>query len=429
MGIKQSLRYRITFFFVLFGTLLSGIIAIGVYLAVDDIEEKMLQDTLRLELDYFLNKPDKSLGTYEQISADSILYYVNEKQKQMVPDMIRDLGDGSHEILYEHQVAYHALITTMEDGTIYLIKNATPFERREINIHLALISAVVVAILTSLWLGIWLSGKVITPVKSLAKQVARLKPGSKESTKIAPQYAEDEVGQLASIFDSYQHKMEQFIQREQEFTADASHELRTPLTVINSAAELLLENPELPDVAKRQLHRIERAGERMSKMLEIFLLLAREARSADDTTLELCQVEDVARDVVEQHRFMLQDKPVDMHLEITSGFHLPLSRTALAIVLSNLVRNAINYTEQGEVVVKVADKQIEVRDTGIGIVTEDLESIFERNYRGNNAKNAGSGIGLSIVKRLCDRHNWDIDFQSEIGKGTTVTLQFYKSHI
>lgn len=424
MGIRQSLRHRITFFFVLFGTLLSGIIAIGVYMAVEDIEEKMLQDTLQLELEYFLNKPDKSPGTYEQISADSILYYVNEEQKQMVPDMIRNLGDGSHEVMYEHQVAYHTLITSIENGTIYLIKNATPFERREITIHFALISAVVVAILTSLWLGIWLSGKVITPVTALAKQVARLKPGSKHSSRIAPQYAEDEVGQLAAIFDSYQHKMEQFIQREQEFTADASHELRTPLTVINSAAELLLENPELPGVARRQIQRIERAGERMSQMLEILLLLAREARSTDDTELELCQVEDVVREVVEQHRFMLQGKPVNMHTEITSGFHLPLSKTALAIVLSNLVRNAINYTEQGEVAVKVADKQIEVRDTGIGIVAEDLESIFERNYRGYNAKNAGSGIGLSIVKRICDRHNWDIDIQSEAGKGTTVTLQF-----
>ncbi len=426
MGIRQSLRHRITFFFVLFGTLLSGIITIGVYIAVEDIEKKMLQDTLRLELDYFLNKPDKSPGTYEQISADSILYFVNEEQKQIVPDMIRDLGDGSHEVLYEHHVAYHVLITSIENGTIYLIKNATTFERREVTIHLALITSVVVAILTSLWLGIWLSGKVITPVKALAKQVALLNPGTKTPFRIAPQYASDEVGQLAAIFDSYQHKMERFIQREQEFTADASHELRTPLTVINGAAELLLDNPDLTDVARRQIQRIERAGERMSQMLEILLLLAREANYSDDTELELCQVDNVVRDVIEQHRFMLQGKPVTMHMETTSGFSLPLSKTALAIVLSNLIRNAINYTDQGEVVVKVADKKIEVCDTGMGIAAEELESIFERNYRGNNINKAGSGIGLSIVKRICDRHNWDLKIHSEAEKGTIVTLQFYK---
>ncbi len=426
MGIRHGLRHRITFFFVLFGTLLSGIITVGVYLAVEDIEKKMLQDTLRLELDYFLNKPDKSPGTYEQISADSILYFVNEEQKLIVPDMIRDLGDGSHEVLYEHHVAYHVLITSIEDGTIYLIKNATTFERREVTIHLALITSVVVAILTSLWLGIWLSGKVITPVKALAKQVALLNPGTKASFRIAPQYASDEVGQLAAIFDSYQHKMERFIQREQEFTADASHELRTPLTVINGATELLLDNPDLTDVARRQIQRIERAGERMSQMLEILLLLAREASYSDDTELELCLVDNIVRDVIEQHRFMLHGKPVTMHMETASGFSLPLSKTALAIVLSNLIRNAINYTDQGEVVVKVADKKIEVCDTGMGIAAEELESIFERNYRGNNINKAGSGIGLSIVKRICDRHNWDLKIHSEAGKGTTVTLQFYK---
>ena len=424
MSISQSLRHRITFFFVLFGALLSSVIALGVYLIVEDIEEKLLQDTLELELEYFINQPDKTIGTYKQLSADSILYYVNDEQKHIVPDTIRDLPQGSHEVTYEHEVAYHVLVTTTDEGTIYLIKNATPFERREINIHLGLYYAVVLATLMSLWLGMWLSGRVIAPVKALANQVAHLKPGTESSSRIAHQYAEDEVGQLAAVFDSYLQKMEQFIQREQDFTADASHELRTPLTVINSATELLLENPELPNQARRQIERIARAGERMSQMLEILLLLAREASSTGETELELCQVENVVSEVVEQHRFMTQGKPVHICTEITSGFHLPISRTALNIVLSNLIRNAINYTDQGEVVARVANKQIKIIDTGVGIAKDDLQHIFERNYRGQNVKNAGSGLGLSIVKRICDRHHWGISIQSETGKGTTVTLQF-----
>ncbi len=254
--------------------------------------------------------------------------------------------------------------------------------------------------------------------------MARLKPGQPHPSRVAAQYADDEVGQLAGIFDAYLQQMEQFIRREQEFTADDSHELRTPLTVINGASELLLENPDLPDRARRQIERIARAGERMSQMLESLLLLARETPTGEAAEQEPYQVEDVAMEVLEHHRFMVRDKPVTLRCDIVSGYQLSASRTALAIVLSNLLRNAINYTEAGEVVMQVADRQVEISDSGAGIPADELEHIFDRHYRGRNAHQAGSGIGLSIVKRICDRQHWHIDIHSEPGKGTTVTLKF-----
>lgn len=423
MRYRQSLRRRITFSFVSFGALLSLVIGVGVYFALEDIERSIVGSSLRAEMNYALRQTDLPLGITRQLSANIILYHVNEAQKGMVPDLIRNLPLGSHELSYEGET-FHVLIGASNQGTVYVVEEATQFEQREIAIQIALVATVVGAILIALWLGAWLSGKVISPVTALARQVARLKPGQPHPSRVAAQYADDEVGQLAGIFDAYLQQMEQFIRREQEFTADASHELRTPLTVINGASELLLENPDLPDRARRQIERIARAGERMSQMLESLLLLARETPTGEAAEQEPYQVEDVAMEVLEHHRFMVRDKPVTLRCDIVSGYQLSASRTALAIVLSNLLRNAINYTEAGEVVMQVADRQVEISDSGAGIPADELEHIFDRHYRGRNAHQAGSGIGLSIVKRICDRQHWHIDIHSEPGKGTTVTLKF-----
>ncbi len=425
MRFKQSLRYRITLTLVLFGSLVSGIIVAWLYNTIEGVEEKLINDVLQLELESFLDQDDSTLGTFKQISADTILYYVSESQKQIVPDQIRDLANGHHEVDFGKHLTYDVLVASNALGSIYIVKNATSYEQFESNIRLALLSAVFTAIAIALWLGIWLSGKVISPVTALANQVSKLKPGVNPPLQIAPRYADDEVGQLATTFDHYQHKMEEFIQREQDFTADASHELRTPLAVITGAAELLLENPDLPCQAKRQVERIERAGERMSKMLEVLLLLARETPSSQGINLELCNIGNLVKETVEQHRFIMRNKPATtLRSEINANFQEAISKTAFTIILSNLIRNAINYTEQGEVVVTVENKLIQVRDSGNGINEEDLKHIFARHYRGSNAKNSGSGIGLCIVKRICDRQNIRLDIHSERGVGTIVNLRF-----
>jgi len=425
MLFKQSLRYRITLTLVLFGSLLSSIIGAGLYSAIEGVEEKLVNDILKLELEHFLTQPDSTLGTFKQISADSVLYYVSESQKEIVPVQIRDLNYGHHEVDFGEHLTYDVLVTKNAHGSIYIIKNATSYEQFENNIRLALLGAVFSAVLIALWLGNWLSAKVISPVTALANQVDNLKPGVNPPLQIAPRYADDEVGKLATTFDQYQHKMEEFIQREQDFTADASHELRTPLAVINGAAELLMENPNLPDQAKRQIERIERSGERMTKMLEVLLLLARETPSSQGINLEVCNIGNLVNECIEQHRFMMHDKlATTLRAEINVSFQEAISKTAFSIILSNLLRNAINYTEQGEVVVTVENKFIQIRDTGSGISKADLKHIFDRHYRGSNAKNSGSGIGLSIVKRICDRQNIRLDIHSELGLGTIVNLRF-----
>ncbi len=196
------------------------------------------------------------------------------------------------------------------------------------------------------------------------------------------------------------------------------------MTIINGAAELLLDTPELPERARSQVERIARACERMTQMLEVLLLLARESGASQPVKQESCRVQDVVTEVLEQHRFLVQDKPVVLRAEIVRDFEIPVSRPILGIVVSNLVRNAVNHTERGEVKVTVNAGTIEISDSGAGISSADIDNIFDRHYRGHNVKTAGSGLGLAIVKRIFDRQRWRIEVESELGHGTRVTLRF-----
>jgi signal transduction histidine kinase len=91
-------------------------------------------------------------------------------------------------------------------------------------------------------------------------------------------------------------------------------------------------------------------------------------------------------------------------------------------VIGNLIRNALFNTKSGEVVLRLEAERLIVRDTGVGMRPEELARATERYYKG--ASSAGSGVGLSLVKRICDRHGWRITLDSEEGKGTTAEIDF-----
>jgi len=423
MNYKQSLRHRINLSFILFGALLSLTITIGVYFAVEDIEVELVEESLQSELDYFLNQEDRPSPGHHQLGSKIELYYVDDEQKKLVPENIRALANGHHDLKLEQELFHVLVANDNHHGTVYMVRNATNFEQREVAIHTALIASVVAAILIALWLGSWLSGKIISPVSTLARQVAGLKPGNHTPLQERNSFADDEVGQLAATFDLYLDQLAQFIEREQEFTSNASHELRTPLAVINSAAELLLENPQLSERVHSQIERIARAGNRISQMVEVLLLLAREpSPDESDDKKERCNLKEACMEISDQHRFLTHGKTLTLRCDIIHDFEIEAPRAVVAIVLGNLVRNALTYTHKGEVVLTVDNGQVEVKDSGPGIPPEQLDQIFQRHYRGTQS--GGSGIGLAIVKRICERQRWEIGIESEVDVGTTVRLAF-----
>jgi len=274
--------------------------------------------------------------------------------------------------------------------------------------------------LLSAALGFWLARKVIAPVSSLAKQVSDL--GSEINQPLhTSDFANDEVGELAKAVNHYRGLLSDFVERERSFTGDISHELRTPVAVIDGAKEVLLTNRDLDQAQLKPLERIDRATNQMTRLISALLILAREEPDKNNS-VKYCQVDEVLQQVIDEHHYLLDHKPVTLSIEIEQPLTISSDWVLLYVVLANLVRNAFSYTHQGNVLIKLQRDAVVIEDTGIGMGEDQLRLMFERHY--SNHEKEGHGIGLSLVKRICQRYAWMIQVQSRKDHGTSVQLHF-----
>jgi signal transduction histidine kinase len=268
-------------------------------------------------------------------------------------------------------------------------------------------------------IAIALSRTVMRPVTELANDVARLDP-TRRNERLGNRFANREVGVIAAAFDDYMGRLERVLEREQAFTEDASHELRTPLFIISGAAELLLEEPELSAPARERVLRIKRATGQMQSLIEALLFLARGEQSGG-VSQQQCALDQIVREAVDVIAAGAAAKSlqVDVALE---PVRVTGAAVMVACVVNNLLLNAVNFTQDGRIEVRLTPGELMVKDTGIGIPPEDLSRIFERRYRGPQSR--GLGLGLYLVNRICQRLGWRIETSSTPGVGTTFRVEF-----
>jgi two-component system, OmpR family, phosphate regulon sensor histidine kinase PhoR len=214
-----------------------------------------------------------------------------------------------------------------------------------------------------------------------------------------------------------------------DFIANASHELKTPITVIRGFAEALHDNPELSKEVQEQVTgKIVRNCNRMTGLIKDLLTLA-DIENIPSSRLTECDLYDLS----ERCRFMVLEAFPDALIEISKHqeeISLIADAELLELALTNLMENAAKYSKrpaQITVILKAtADQvQIEIADKGIGIPLVDQEHIFDRFYtvdKAHSQKMGGSGLGLSIVKTIVEKHFGTISLVSELGKGTTFTI-------
>ena len=262
----------------------------------------------------------------------------------------------------------------------------------------------------------------LKPVTDLVNRVRGLSQSAKPEL-LAPHFAPDEVGLLAATLDDHARRLTALVERDREFNADVSHELRTPLAVIRGATELLLAQDDLPEKTVLRLRRIERAVRQSGELTEALLLLSRSerARPPRGEAIDIAALSEV---VVDTYRTQLGAKPVTVRVERISPVEVAAPRAVLAVALGNLIGNAFKYTAEGEVVVRVGNGKVQVEDTGIGIKPEDAARLFERGVRGESAPGHGAGLGLAIVRRLCELYDWKVVLAPGREGGTIATLAF-----
>lgn len=423
MTLKNSLRLRGAIAFLLAGSFLSTLFAVGMHFVGHDMELRFIEATLGEQMEHFIEMAESDPTAAPPTTRHMQAFVTPADAEHDLPPYLRGLGPGTYdERIYEGR-EYHIMIRDRRGKRFYLAYDATFSEPYESLLHGFLIAAAFFFSVLALGLGYWLSGRIIAPVTRLARQVKRLRLDGEH---VAPstEYARDEVGDLAKTFDEYVQRLQAFAQRERQFTSDVSHELRTSVAIMRSTVELLLSEHETSEPTRQRLRRLEEAVRQMGELITVFLILAREPQPLEQEAFEMCAVEPVLRNVLDIRQASLERKGLTIQIAINGKPEVRAPETVLAVALGDLLDNAIAYTEQGGISVTLDAHGVTITDTGVGMSGRVQPHIFERGYRGHKAISDGAGLGLYIVKRLCERYGWKIEVDSTEGEGTQVRLVF-----
>ena len=289
--------------------------------------------------------------------------------------------------------------------------------RAEVLTFLALCAA---ALLLAACVAAYLLARHATaPLTALANQVAETRANSVPRIAM-PDSPPREIGLLAQALEQAFDRLRAFVAREAQFTRDASHELRTPLAVIRGAAELIALQPGLGPEIAGPLRRIQRAAREMEQTVELLLMLAREEhrRSSRETRPILPYVEQAVLNASE--RFNAGESRVEIDVPATQT--VEAAPAVLALILNNLVANAFQHAQGHPVLIAGDGIGLAIADGGPGMPPEMAGRMFEPFAKGEESR--GHGLGLSIVKRLCEREGISLSVTSEPTAGTRIELGF-----
>jgi signal transduction histidine kinase len=318
-------------------------------------------------------------------------------------------------------------------GNFYMIpdpdaeENVAPFLRISASINRSLLVGGSLAIAIALVLTFFLSRRITSPVRVLATAARRLGRGDL-SQRVQGQ-GQGEVAELARAFDTMASNLEHTEQLRRNMIADVAHELRTPLSNIQGYLEAIRDRVMKPSAATIRSLNEEAAllSRLVNELQELSLAEAGELKLA-------FQAEDVAklvRQAVSPWQPKMAAKEISLSLDLPDGLPpVKIDWQRVNQVLHNLFENAVAYTPQGGSISVAASEldgwvEVSVADTGEGIPAEDLPNIFERFYRVDKSRarvTGGSGLGLTIARRLIEAHGGRITVESKLGKGSCFSF-------
>jgi len=375
----------------------------------------------------YLDLPGTFLGVdyLQAVNADgSTLRPYGETVPISVDDRARNAARGRGDAYFsDTRVGKTKMRLLTVPGAGFAIQVGRPLTdldraMRRITLFLLVIAATGIALAAAL--GLLVSRAALAPVRRLTKATETVTKTGDLSERIDVR-RHDELGRLASSFNTMLGALEESTRAKRQLVADASHELRTPLTSLRTNIEVLASERSLPPGERERLLTdvVEQLGEMTTLVAELIELARgeREPAQAEDVRLDL-----VAADAVERTR---RNRPgitftTDLQESLVHGVPATIERA-----VANLLDNAAKWSPPGgEVEVAVRDGQVTVRDHGPGIEEVDLPYVFDRFYRASSARGmSGSGLGLAIVRQVAEAHGGEVVAERAQGGGTLMRLR------
>jgi two-component system sensor histidine kinase TctE len=274
-------------------------------------------------------------------------------------------------------------------------------------------------------------GRGIAPLHRLRRLIQRRRPSDLQP--ISMTGIPEEVRPLILAFNDMMSRLEQNLQAQQRFIADAAHQMRTPLTGLKMQTDLALTESD-PEQMQRSLRQIAQSADRAAHLINQLLALARAEASFEKIhAVETFDLERVLQDVSREFVPRALQKGIDFGLEVT-GWPLMVDGNPLMLreLVKNLIDNAIKYTPSGgKVTVRAVASEfaiLEVEDNGIGIAENERELVFERFYRVLGSGADGSGLGLAIVREIAELHRANVVLKPHAHGNGTLAQVFFPRH-
>ena len=427
-GRRPSLRRQLASTFTVLALLVAVAQAAFVYVTAYRTEEAMITDLAAEQLQMSIAQYRRDPALAQPNTPSMRLYVSRDGESAPLPAFLRALprAAGAHEIHPDEDIEYHVVVDRDGDRWFYLVYDVAEHERRQRNELAVLAISVVAIVLVVLATADRVARRLTADLERLSAAVH----GQSEARAIAgPHEAQfrglarhAESARLAEALDEYRQRFAKALARERAFSAAASHELRTPLMRATSTVELL----QAGDASPQQREKLERLHASLTEIAMLTGGLLRVARGTTRGAFEPIELSQLAVEVAEHLGNEARARGVEIEIGIARDAQAQGDRSALWIVLVNLLRNAIRHGGATRVRVDWSDGRLQVRDDGRGFDAARGPALRSRAACSPDADAVGRegslGLGLSIVERICEAAGWRLTIQSDAATGTRVEL-------
>lgn len=411
---RLNLRARIAGTMIALVAIAGTVLSAWAYLADERLKHNITLDLLSEELTHYEQRMRVDRGAEPLRSARLSIYRSSDLAE--LPRHIAMLKPGAmHRVRSEGRLL-DVLVRDTDFGRLYITYDVTTHARQELLSILVLALGVAAIVVLAGLAAAAISRRLVEPVRALADRLTQIDPGQRH-VRIGAQFAGNELEPIARSVDAFMERLDGFVEREQSFTATASHELRSPLAVMRGAVELLEAQAADRPAAAKALARIQRAVRDMTEFTDALLALSRE-QHAGTTSDAHCDVHAVLARVVEDQRSVGSERRIVLDVASAETLNVAAPESMVAMTISNLVRNAVQHGTGKEVVCESRGRELIVSNSG----TLPAGDLSNTSYRFTTHP-AGHGMGLYLVRRICERYGWSIRLENT-SEGVRATVEF-----
>ncbi len=403
----------------------------GVIGAAKVVENVLIKEALIGEAEYYWQHKAKNDDFHLPKTMNLTGYAIVDGDYSNIPEALHEINEQYQrvELNEKRPIAY-----VTEKGNTKLILVFEEAQVSKLALYFGITPLIIVLLIVYLpaFVSYVFSKRAFSPILKLVDRLEKAKISKSGIESLSfddiKQTGHTDANILVDSFEGFSFRISQLISRERNFSRYASHELRTPLTVLRGSMAML-KRQELTPKSIELVSRMEPMIVEMQALIEALLMLSRDEVS--DLSDEPVLVNDLLKSTVEDTIRLFDPRDIRTSWKANHLIQAYMPEQLFSIVISNLIRNACSHAEDPVIInVKIDEANISIEDNGKGMTEEQLTRIMEPFYKADeHEKGKGFGLGLAIVDMICKQCGWQIEFKSELGKGTKVILTLSNAEV